>query len=142
MKNRTMAAMLLTLALTFGASQSALADCDLNFETGLDNAATADLKYLCGTILGADFLMPRKQYERDLKSLTSKSGEANVKAYKGRAADAVKKVNDIIKKVRVLQDPASWGKGSKVKIDYDNAEDILDAAGSAIRCIKDTSACL
>jgi hypothetical protein len=142
MKIRKLAALLLTITLGIGASQAALAgplcptsDGD-SFDPVNTNEATPLLKILCGEIASAKYL--GKNGVREETRLTGKSGLANEKEHAGKTLDAIKKVDDIIVKVTDLQTPT---RGSKPKIDFDDADDIIAAAWDARYCLDGNGDC-
>ena len=140
MKIKKMAALLLTVTLGIGASQAALADCPTgegdSFHVSNNNEATLLLKILCGEIASAEYL--GKNGVREETRLTGKSGLANEKEHAGKTLDAIKKVDDIIVKVTDLQTPT---RGSKPKIDFGDADDIIAAAWDAKYCLDGTGDC-
>ena len=119
MKTQKFAAMLLTLALSFGASQAALA-----------HECTVALDTLTATIDGADFAN-----DRDSRKLQSKVVAADLKLLDHKPYDAIQKLGDIGTKInRLLSD------SRKQKIDPNDAVDILGEVTNAQDCIANNVA--
>jgi hypothetical protein len=115
MKTQKLAAMLLTLALSLGASQAALATCDV------DGTLTA----LSDTIALAYFAN-----DRDERKLKGKVEAARDKLDDGKPYDAKDKLADIKYKIDNL-----LGNTRKQKIDPSDGADILRDVATASDCI-------
>jgi hypothetical protein len=117
MKTQKLAAVLLTLALSLGASQGALAHHDLTCVSEVTDIGTA--------ILGSDF-----KKHRDQERLGNKVIEAGLKLNQHKPAGALKKVGNIRAKVEQLRD------ADKTKIDDGDASTILTAVANAESCLN------
>jgi len=116
MKTQKLAAMLLTLALSFGASQGALA-----------HECSSAIDVIRAEIAAADDLK-----DRDRTALDSKAYAADLKLGDDKPYDALKKLDNIRTKVIALRD------ARKTKIDDDDANTILDEVYNAEVCIYGT----
>jgi hypothetical protein len=130
MKIQKLAALLLTIPLSFGASQAALADeddCDLEA-----TACETYLEMLCHTIASATFWKKGEiDYENgEQDRLIHKVHAASGKFAIGKAGGSYDKLLNIGSKVTDLQS------ASKIKIDALDAVAILDDLDDAKDCVN------
>jgi len=118
MKTQKLAAVLLTLTLSLGASQGALAHHD---DTCVDEVNAV------GTVIAATTSFTNV---RDQERLRDKVIEALLKLNQHKATGALKKVGNIRAKVEELRD------ARKTKISATDASAILTAVGNAEMCLN------
>ena len=122
MKTQKLAAVLLTLALSLGASQGALAHPDIS--------CVAEVTYVGEVIQGTTSFISKGQPGKDKGRLLSKVEDALFKLRHHKPADAQKKLVNIRDKVTELRD------ARKMKIGYDDANIILTAVEYADSCLS------
>jgi hypothetical protein len=130
MKTQKLAAVLLTLALSLGASQGALAD-DNDMPTCWD-----ELKAVEEAIEDTNSFSSKGRHgepSRDQTRLLDKVEEAIMKLIQHKPAGALKKVGNIRAKVEELRD------ADKDKIDDDDANWILTKVEYAENCLDPTA---
>ena len=122
MKTQKLAAVLLTLALSLGASQGALAH---HYDACVD-----ELNAVKQAIEDTDSFFSRKQPGRDKERLLGKVEEALMKLIQHKPGGALKKVGNIQAKVEELRD------ADKNKIGYEDANWILTKVEYAENCLE------
>jgi hypothetical protein len=119
MKTQKIAAVLLTLALSLGASQGALADDDPM------PACSSEVEYVGDAIADSSSLK-----KRDRDRLGDKVIAASMKLRQHKPANALQKIGDIRRKVEDLHN------APKTKISDEHAYAILTAVAGAESCIN------